>query len=351
MSLAEKGLDEQYLGNLSPLNSLSQDLLEEMVDNCVIERFPPGRRIFSEQDMDNRTVFLLSGQLALVAEGHAAITLKADSNEAAQPIAAQQPRQVTALASTSVTILSIDSDILSDILSRNAAQDSGPVVVDDSLQNDFEKIFSSPLFSELPEPHKQVLLRRMVEMPVNEGEVIFHEGDPSEFYYLIVDGHCRVTRQIGGAGGQEALLAELSPGMGFGEGALIENDYHDSTVTMLDDGKLLRLSKGEFLTLLVRPFVKWVQHDELLGLRQQGAVLLDIRTPASFQRMHLDGAINMPLIVLRKAVSILDRNKDYIVCCDVGRRSATAAFLLAEQGITVSILEGGIRKAVGQQAQ
>ena len=343
MAVAKQKLDENHLGTLSPFNSLSQELLEEVIEHCSIDRFPPGQRIFSEHDNDNRTIFLLSGQLALMAEGHGAITLKADSNEAAQPIAAQQPRQVTALASTTVTVLSIDSAILADILDRAKRQGTVIDAPSENFTERFNAVFNSPLFVELPEPHKQVLMRRMVEMPVKAEQVVVHEGDASDYYYLVVEGRCRITR---GSGGQTVFLAELGPGAGFGEGALIENDYHDSTVTMLEDGLLLRLSKGEFLTLLVRPFIKWVQLDEMHKLQKQGSVVIDIRTPAAYQRTQLEGSINLPLVVLRKAAAILDRNRHYIVCCDVGRRSATAAFLLAEQGISVGILEGGIRKAL-----
>ena len=347
MGLAKKTLDENHLGTLSPLNSLSPDLLKEVIEHCSIERFPPGQRIFAERDNDNRTIFLLSGQLALMAEGHAAITLKADTNEATQPIAAQQPRQVTALASTTVTVLSIDSDILSDILERARREGAAAEQPSETFQHRFNAIFDSPLFVELPDPHKQVLMRRMVEMPVEIGQTIIKEGQASENYYLIVEGHCRVTR---GVGKQAVVVAELGPGMGFGEGALIENDYHDSTVTMDEDGLLLSLSKGEFLTLLVRPFIKWVQYEEMRKLQKQGSFVIDIRTPAAYQRTQLDDSINLPLVVLRKAVRVLDRNHHYIICCDVGRRSATAAFLLAEQGLSVSILEGGLRKALNDDA-
>ena len=347
MGLAKQNLDEDHLGTLSPLNSLSPDLLKEVIEHCSIERFPPGQRIFTQRENDNRTIFLLSGQLALMAEGHAAITLKADSNEATQPIAAQQPRQVTALASTSVTVMSIDSDILRDILERAKREGASAELPSETFQNRFNTVFDSPLFVELPDPHKHVLMRRMVEMPVKTDQVIIREGQSSENYYLIVEGHCRVTR---GTGRQTVIVADLGPGMGFGEGALIENDYHDSTVTMVDDGMLLSLSKGEFLTLLVRPFIKWVQLEELRKLQKQGSVVIDIRTPAAYARTQLEDSINLPLVVLRKAVRVLDRNHHYIVVCDVGRRSATAAFLLAEQGLNVSILEGGLRKAFSDDA-
>lgn len=346
MAMAAEELDEAHLGNLAPLNSLTPELLEQVVANSKVERFPPGRRIFTEREDDGRTVFLLSGQIALMADGHGAVTVRADSDEASLPIAEQHPRQVTALASTRVSILSIETKLLQDLIEQNKklVKDKHNEIINDQPDT-IKTVLKTPLFAGLPEPHQQVLVRRMVEMPVKAGEVVIKEGDPSEFYYLIVAGKVRVTRKAGGNMDNEILITELSSGNGFGEGALIENDFHDSTVTMLEDGMLLRLSKGEFLTLLVRPYVKWLSFEEAKALQQEGAVLLDVRTPASFQRQHLPNSINLPLIIFRKAVTILDKTKQYVVCCDVGRRSATAAFLMAEQGLYVSILEGGVRKA------
>jgi rhodanese-related sulfurtransferase len=40
--------------------------------------------------------------------------------------------------------------------------------------------------------------------------------------------------------------------------------------------------------------------------------------------------------------AVLDRSRDYVVYCQSGRRSAAAAFLFAQQGFRVWLLEGGL---------
>ena len=65
-------------------------------------------------------------------------------------------------------------------------------------------------------------MRRMVEVIAKAGDVIINEGDPSEYYYIIIEGRCRVSRMVGGRAGQKIFIAELTAGSGFGEGALIE---------------------------------------------------------------------------------------------------------------------------------
>jgi len=40
--------------------------------------------------------------------------------------------------------------------------------------------------------------------------------------------------------------------------------------------------------------------------------------------------------------ALLERSRDYVICCQSGRRSAAAAFLFARQGFRVWLLEGGL---------
>lgn len=69
-----------------------------------------------------------------------------------------------------------------------------------------------------------------------------------------------------------------------------------------------------------------------------GAVFLDVRTPDEFSELHLDGARNVPLSDLQKALPTLPRDKPIVVYCAVGSRSAMAASILAAAGFDVKNL-------------
>jgi rhodanese-related sulfurtransferase len=45
---------------------------------------------------------------------------------------------------------------------------------------------------------------------------------------------------------------------------------------------------------------------------------------------------------------VLDRNTPYVSYCQSGRRSAAAAFLLAQRGYTATVLAGGLWGANGR---
>ncbi len=75
---------------------------------------------------------------------------------------------------------------------------------------------------------------------------------------------------------------------------------------------------------------------------KRGGRWLDVRYPAEYTLDGLPGALNMPLDEIRNAFTLLPREQTYITYCRSGRRSATAAFLLAQQGFDARWLEGGL---------
>lgn len=73
--------------------------------------------------------------------------------------------------------------------------------------------------------------------------------------------------------------------------------------------------------------------------------LLDVRTPAEFEAVHMPGAYNVPLHLLQEHRRELSRHLDDVVLvCESGGRAAQAERLLAETGLAnLHILDGGIR--------
>lgn len=73
--------------------------------------------------------------------------------------------------------------------------------------------------------------------------------------------------------------------------------------------------------------------------------ILDVRTPGEFDTVHIRGAYNVPLDVLREhrdeIVSHLDR--DVVLVCRSGQRAAQAGETLRRAGLTnVHVLDSGI---------
>jgi rhodanese-related sulfurtransferase len=194
-------------------------------------------------------------------------------------------------------------------------------------------------FSQLPPAHIDELLRRFERIEVKKGDVVIREGAEGDFYFVIESGRCKIERMVGGV---SMLLAELKSGDAFGEEALVSDVKRNASVTMKSDGALLRLSKKDFIELLREPLLSRVSPEEARAKVANGAQWIDVRYPSEYQYDKLPGAINIPLAEIRDAFGALDKGKEYVLYCQSERRSAAAAFLLAQRGYRAFVLAGGL---------
>jgi rhodanese-related sulfurtransferase len=81
--------------------------------------------------------------------------------------------------------------------------------------------------------------------------------------------------------------------------------------------------------------------------------LVDVRSPGEFETAHITGSYNVPLDVLDKhgpeVVQRLEQDRDVVLVCRSGQRSAQAAKVLREAGLTSGrVLEKGLIDWEGQ---
>ena len=91
---------------------------------------------------------------------------------------------------------------------------------------------------------------------------------------------------------------------------------------------------------VVSGLVKTAQWHEIDNYRNDGYMLLDVRTPGECARGMIPGFINIPVDELRDRHSELANNK-VLVTCQVGQRAHTATMLLKNLGYEPVNLDGG----------
>lgn len=79
-------------------------------------------------------------------------------------------------------------------------------------------------------------------------------------------------------------------------------------------------------------------------LLSAGAVLVDVRTSGEYSNGHIKGARNIPLDNLSRISKKVTKDKDVIVYCQSGSRSAQAMRTLKSMGYTKVHNLGGIGK-------
>ena len=345
MTGAKQYLQAKLLKTLDPLSSLALDKLDEIANKSIVEELPPGRTIFRQGEKDKRCIYLLQGSLELQVTGNPrSETIKAKSNDARYPIAQQWPRPSTCRTKTNCVILYIDSDLLEILLNDDPSghYEVTEIGGDADAENDWMlRFLQSPAFLQLPTDNIQSLLVKLEEIPAAKGKTIVQQGESDQWYYIVKTGKCTVSRRPAPKAA-EVRLALLGPGDGFGEEALITDGRRNATITMKESGVLMRLGKEDFNNLLVKPLLSYVNHDQMTQQVKTGAALIDVRNNKEFSTDGLKTALNIPLSMLRVKARDLNATRPHIVYCQDGNQSSAAAFLLAQQGIEVHILKGGL---------
>ena len=341
----------ETLRSLDPLSSLSEVRLRELAGLCCIESVGRGANPFHRSPVAGQSVYAVRGELALAYGEGSSEVIVGGSAEARRPLGKRRAF-TTAKAVTAVELIRIDDDLLDIMLTWDqvAIQEQAgakqpaerPAVgADWGVMSGMFGINNLRFgaFSQLPPAHIDELLRRFERIEVRAGEVIIREGAEGDYYYLVESGRCQVERMVGGV---SMMLAEFKSGDTFGEEALVSEAKRNATVTMKTDGSLLRLAKQDFNALLREPLLHGINMEQAQQKVLDGAQWIDVRYPSEYQYDRLPGARNIPLSEIRNAFGALDMDEEYIIYCQSGRRSSAAAFLLAQRGYHVFLLEGGL---------
>ena len=78
----------------------------------------------------------------------------------------------------------------------------------------------------------------------------------------------------------------------------------------------------------------------LQSVIEEGAFLVDVRTPGEFAGGHVKGSVNIPLNRVPMELAKFKNKKNIIVFCRSGNRSSQAKSILEQNGFT-NVVNGG----------
>ncbi|MEV0900700.1 FAD-dependent oxidoreductase [Actinoplanes sp. NPDC049802] len=172
----------------------------------------------------------------------------------------------------------------------------------------------------------------------------------AKLLYDAADGTILGAQIVGGDGVDkriDVLATALYAGLRADELADLELAYAPPFGSAKDPVNMLGYIAENQLTGTERT----LQWHEVNAALDDGAVLIDVRTPAEYAAGHLPGALNLPVDDLRERLAEVP-DRELIVYCQVGLRGHTAVALLSGLGHNVRNLDGGYRTwTAGHHAQ
>jgi len=334
-------LNPEQLRSLTPLNVLSEQQWRELRSQLVPRPLLAGQLLFRRGDHARLTHYLLAGELLLRCADGREERLVAGSEASCHPLSPGLPRLHEVRALTDVSLLTLDSATLNRLLTwRLAYQDLLLELGHNGADVEWlERLLENPLFTKVPPSNARAMLERLQRIELPAGSTVLREGESGDCCYFLESGRAEVIR---GADSAHQVLAELEVGACFGEEALLADRPRNATVTMLEEGAVLRLDRQDFFALLKAPVVDEVSLGEAARLLAGGAQWLDVRLQEEYERAHALESLNMPLHLLRLKTRLLDKARPYLCYCDSGKRSASAVFLLSQLGFTAYSLRDGL---------
>jgi len=335
--------DGLIIRKLIPLATLPGARFNALCAEMAVEEIQDGF-LFKKGDVTPQLVYLISGEVTLQADGLVVEVIAANSDSAKFALAHQIPRKIDAVANGRVRFLRLNADLVKKSPSLDYKEDNSYMVIDETEGDPDDwmtALLRSPIFRRLPPANLQKILMGLESVHFKQGETILEQGGTGDYYYLIKNGKCLLTRKPS-PNAKEIKLAQLANGDTFGEDALLSGATRNVTITALTDIVLLRLDKNRFVSLIKEPSLKFVDYAGMQEAISRGAILLDVRSQDDYEDQHLDGSINLPFFSLRMQLKTLNHDRPVVVVCQDGRISEAAAFLLLRNKIEATILRGGI---------
>jgi CRP-like cAMP-binding protein len=356
VSVEQKSINPMTLSDLVPIKSLSPDHCQELANKSELVTLPQGKYLFKAGDKSERIVYLLTGKVELQNENGETREVVGGSKASKLPLEQSKINRTSAMAKSDVTFIKVDSNLLDIMLTweqsggyevQELADQGGVSVEDDDWMS---RILQAKVFHKIPPANIQSIFMKMEAMHFKAGDAVIKQGEEGDRFYILREGKCKVVRKTRQKP-EGVVLAVLGAGDNFGEEALISGGKRNASVVMTSNGVLMSLSKADFLELMNEPILQKLTYNEAKQVADEGGVWIDVRLPSEYQSRHLPNSINIPLPLLRNKLDKLDADRKYIVCCDTGRRSSTATYLLTQNNFNAYVLEDGLQSVPSEALQ
>jgi CRP-like cAMP-binding protein/Fe-S-cluster-containing dehydrogenase component/ferredoxin len=234
------------------------------------------------------------------------------------------PRSATVRAETDCTMLEMLRNVL-DIMQRNK---NFRAQLDRSYRQRAldSHLRAVPIFAELTDEFIDSLREKVELLRFSPGQVICHQGDVADSFYLVRIGFVKVSQTHPGG---EMVLAYLSRGDYFGETGLLRGDVRTATCSALDHVEVVRIGADDFAKMNAA----FPQVRQKLEATEQERARMNRDRLSMVSSTPLDSFLKQGLM---EAQSLLLLDLDSCTRCDACVRACADA----HDGVTRLVREG-----------
>ncbi len=325
--------------NYHPFTDFSPDMLHRAGEALRLFEIRGGELFTLQASGGEDYLFVIEGSANIKQQNQNATRLDA-SQINYQPILFSEAIEVT--TDSHATLCHADSAMLNDYLSLKYISDSSAVENTEALTELLMFLKSTPVFRLLPVSVVEEAAKRCEEIVVNKGDEIIRQDVRADDFYVLLEGKAEVWQEAL-EDDEPRMVALLGSGDSFGKEALIIGGGHKSSVKMITNGIVLKISKADFDELVSTPVLRSVSPEVAQVMAEGGAKIIDVRYEEEYEQEYIPGSVLFPLLELRNHIPSFDKDSEYLILCAVGLRAAAATLMLRQQNINAFFIEGGIK--------
>lgn len=227
--------------------TVTDEELDNIANHLYQEKYPAGDVIIQEGDVGDKFYILERGKATVWRLDDDQVERKIDEKGPGQyfgevALVSSAPRNATVRAETPVTTLTLDYSDFNQCVRQyiNLASQ-----VDENVKHSW-LLRGMPIFDELSSQKLDQLATWLQPEPLEAGELLFHEGDQADKFYIVESGEVIISRLVDG---EPVEISRREAGEYFGEIALLQDSPRTATVTASVDSQLLSLEAEHFREL------------------------------------------------------------------------------------------------------
>jgi putative peptide zinc metalloprotease protein len=238
----------ELIDSLGIFDDLPGEVLSEFAGEVKLEEVPSGKIVVRQGELADSFYVIASGAVQAIEEHEDGTerpirTMGPGESFGELALAEAAPRSATIRAIQDSRLFRIDKPTFDRLLSDSIHLPEFAATVQQTNQ-----LRSLPVFSRLEPEDLAKLLDNGAWENVPPGEEIVREGEEGDSFFAVGSGRFEVTNREAGH------LRTLGPGDHFGEIALLMSVPRTATVTSMTPGRVFRLSREGFSSLVADAF-------------------------------------------------------------------------------------------------